>query len=344
MTESPRRGNLAGIAAAAGVSVPTVSKVLNGREGVSAATRERVQRAIAESGYQSAGARRARTTGRTLIDLVIGGAHNGYSMGVLGGILDFAHESNVDVVVSSTDPAQMHRADSEDWARRMVESGRRGVIAVTPHLTRHQHAAFAARGLPVVVVDPLNTPDADIPCVGSTNWAGGKSATEHLIALGHERIAFLGGPANAECNQARLHGYLASLAAHGIASRAEYVVDGNGFSQASGVLGAQLLLSLSEPPTAVFAANDAIALGVMEEARRRELRIPADLSVVGFDGTPLAEQTLPPLTSVAQPLHEIGRTALRTLVQLIGGERPGALRTELATELVVRGSTAAPSR
>lgn len=344
MTDAARRPNLASIAEAAGVSVPTVSKVINGRQGMSAATRERVQKVIDDSGYRPPSARHARAGGPILIDLVIGEIHNGYSMGVLAGILTHAQESNVDVVVSSIDPREMHLANAEDWARRMTESRRRGVIAVTSHLTRRQHAAFSAHHLPVVVIDPLNTPDADLPSVGSTNWAGGKAATEHLIALGHERIAFLGGPRRAECNQARLHGYLASLGAHEIAVRPEYILDGTAFDRDTGVRGAQALLSLPEPPSAVFAASDSIALGVFEEARRRTLEIPADLSVVGFDGTPLGEQTLPALTSVAQPLDEIGRTALRTLLQLIANERPEALRVELATELVVRSSTGPPGR
>lgn len=342
MTQQRSRPNLASIAASAGVSVPTVSKVIHGRPGVSDDTRKRVQELIDATGYQSPSERRLRSTGPMMVDLVIGDSRDQYSMGVFNGIRSYASEADIDVVISSLDPKNLYRTDAEEWSRRMVESGRRGLIAVTSQLTRRQLAAFAARDLPVVVVDAVNTPDPDVVSVGSTNWAGGKAATEHLLAMGHERIAFLGGPTEAECNQARMHGYLAALMSQGIPMRPEYMLDGEQFARATGAAGARELFSLPEPPTAIFAAADSIALGVLSEARAHGLDIPRDLSLVGFDGVPLGEQTLPALTSVAQPLLDIGRTALRTLVRLTNGERLDSLRVELATELVVRGSTAAP--
>ena len=334
--------NLASIAEAAGVSVPTVSKVINGREGVSEETRERVQRLISDAGYRSPQGRRLRATGRTMIDLVIGEIDTGYSVGVLNGILKYAQQADIDVVITSVEPSQLYLADADEWADRMAASGRQGLLAVTSHLTAEQHAVFTARGLPVVVIDPLNTPSPDLPSVGATNWAGGRAAAEHLISLGHTRIAYLGGPAAAECNQARLHGYLAALMSAGIETRPEYIFDGSAFNHQSGLAAAQIVLALPEPPTAIFAGSDSIALGVLEEAHRRGLDIPRDLSIVGFDGTPLVEHTLPPLTSVAQPLQDMGAIALRTLVQLTAGQRPPSPHVELATELVVRGSTARP--
>ncbi|WP_230206496.1 LacI family DNA-binding transcriptional regulator [Microbacterium gorillae] len=334
--------NLATIAAAAGVSVPTVSKVINNRAGVSAGTRERIQQLIAEAGYHSPQGRRVRTSGRTMIDLVIGEVKHGYAIGVLNGILAYAHGSDIDVVVSSIEPAKFHLTDADDWADRMADSGRQGLLAVTSQLTPSQHAAFTARGLPVVVIDPLNTPPADLTSVGATNWAGGRAATEHLIGLGHRRIAYLGGHERAECNQARLHGYLAALMSAEIPSTADYIRSGSNFDRTTGLAGARAVLDLPEPPTAIFAASDTIAIGVLEEARARGIRVPEDLSIVGFDGTSVAEQSLPPLTSVAQPLQDIGAMALRTLLHLIDGQRPPSPRVELATELVVRGSTAPP--
>ncbi|MGN8025309.1 LacI family DNA-binding transcriptional regulator [Microbacterium sp. 22242] len=342
MSDTKRTVNLASIAKVAGVSVPTVSKVINGREGVSAETRARVQQLIDDAGYRSPKARRNRAMSRAMVDLVIGEVRDAYSMGVFNGILDAAREIGVDVVVSSVEPGRFHLANADEWAERMVDSGRRGLIAVTSRLTPEQHAAFTLRGLPVVVVDPLNAGEPDLPSVGATNWAGGRAATEHLIALGHRRIAFLGGPPEAESNQARMHGYLAALMAAGITMRPEYLPAGSAYNRRTGLAGAKAVLSLAEPPTAIFAASDTIALGVLEEASRRGLDVPGDLSLVGFDSTPLAEHTLPPLTSVAQPLHDIGRTALRMLLQIVAGERLEASRVELATELVVRGSSAPP--
>jgi LacI family transcriptional regulator len=333
---------LATVAALAGVSTPTVSKVLNGRDDVAESTRLRVQEALNQVGYRSPVQRRIRAAGPEMVDLVIG-VHDGtYSMEVLRGILDYAASVNVDVVVSSHTPNKLGRVDPDEWALRMHEAGRAGVILVTSEVTSAQVSAFSRRGIAALVIDPLNSPPSGgFASVGATNWAGGKAATEHLLGLGHERVAFMGGPSTAECSVARLHGYLAALMGYGRPSRAEYITDG-AFTRESGAESARRLLDLPEPPTAIFAASDTIALGVLEVARERGLRVPEDVSLVGFDGTPLAEQTLPRLTSVAQPLQEMGRAALRGVLRLSRGERLDSSRMELATELVIRDSTAPP--
>ena len=331
---------LATVAALAGVSAPTVSKVINGRDDVADSTRLRVQAALDQLGYRSPVQRRARLTGPAMIDLVIGVNDGAYSMEVLRGILDYAVSVDVDVVVNSHTPNKLARVDHDEWAQRMQESGRTGIIFVTSEVTSAQVVAFTRRDIAVLVIDPLNPPPSGgFASVGATNWAGGKAATEHLLELGHERIAFLGGPSAAECSVARLHGYLAALRARGSPSRPEYLFDGP-FNRESGAKAARTVLELDEPPTAIFAASDTIALGVLEVARQRGLRVPEDLSLVGFDGTPLAEQTLPRLTSVAQPLQEMGRVALRRVLRLAGGEQLSSAHMELATELVVRDSTA----
>lgn len=333
---------LATVAALAGVSAPTVSKVINGRDDVADSTRLRVQAALDELGYRSPMQRRTRSTGPAMIDLVIGVHDGAYSMEILRGILDFAVDVDVDVVVSSYTPDKLSRVDHDEWAERMKESGRSGIIFVTSEITIDQLNAFHRREIAVLVIDPLNPPPpGGYASVGATNWAGGKAATEHLLDLGHERIAFLGGPAAAECSVARLHGYLAALMGRGVTTRQDYILAG-AFNQKSGAEASREVLALDEPPTAIFAASDTIALGVLEVARNRGLRVPDDLSVVGFDGTPLTEQTLPRLTSVAQPLQEMGRAALRGVLRLSRGEQLDSSHTELATELVVRESTAPP--
>ena len=331
---------LATVAELAGVSAPTVSKVINGRDDVAESTRVRVQAALDELGYRSPSQRRSRAAGPGMIDLVVGVNDGAYSMEVLRGILDYAVEVDVDVVVSSHTPNKLSRVDHEEWAERMKESGRTGVIFVTSEITSDQVRAFSHRGIAVVVIDPLNPPPpGGYVSVGATNWAGGKAATEHLLELGHERVAFFGGPSAAECSVARLHGYLAALRTRGIPARPEYIFDGS-FNRESGVIATRRALDLAEPPTAIFAASDTIALGVLEVARERGVRVPEDLSLVGFDGTPLAEQTLPRLTSVAQPLQDMGRAALRGVLRLARGEQLDSAHTELATELVIRESTA----
>ncbi|PPK94693.1 LacI family transcriptional regulator [Kineococcus xinjiangensis] len=334
-----RRATLASVARLAGVSVPTVSKVLNDRDDVAEETRERVRRALTESGY--AAQRRTQPPGPPVVDLVVEGLTNRYTVEVLGGIIDGAADLGVEVVLSSVSPARFREADHGQWAERLAAAGRRGLVLVSSEVQEAQVRQFSRRNLPVVVVDPLSPPVPSIVSVGSTNWAGGKAATEHLIGLGHRRIAHVGGPVGAECSQARLHGYLAAHMSAGLPADQDLVLAGD-FVHATGVAGLERLLQLPSPPTAVFCGNDVIALGVLDEARRRGLRVPADLSVVGFDGTDLTEHAHPRLTSVAQPLREMGLTALRAVVRLAEGEDLESHYVELATQLVVRDSTAPP--
>ena len=333
---------LASIAQLSGVSVPTVSKVINGRDDVSEATRSRVQLTLAQVGYESPVQRRLRTTTPAMVDLVFDGLNTSYSLAILMGITTCASAENVEVVLSTVTPGKLKIINHLEWSSRLADSGRRGLILVTSEVTSDQLAAFARRSIPVVVIDPLNPPPSGFVSIGATNWAGGKAAAEHLLGLGHRRIGFVGGPDAAECSMARLHGYLAALRAHGIGVRNEYILSGD-FTRDSGARGAAALLSLPEPPTAIFAGSDLTALGVLDEARRRGLEVPADLSVVGFDGTDLTEQSVPRLTSVSQPLEEMGRSALRTVLRLAAGEELESLHVELATTLVVRDSTAPPA-
>ncbi|TLS40665.1 LacI family transcriptional regulator [Streptomyces montanus] len=348
MRKAPKP-TLAAVAGRAGVSAPTVSKVLNGRTDVSAETRARVVRALEEAGYESPRQRRAARTvavGPPVVEILIGSLGSGYMTEILDGLLDYAVELGIETVVSKTAASgtsepSAQRPTPETRARRMVEEGRRGLLVVTPAVRDSQLNAFLRRKIPVVVIDPHNTP-SDVVSVGATDWAGGKSATEHLIELGHRRIAFVGGAVTVDCNLARLHGYLAALMAAGIPVDEQYIVNGQ-FHAEHGVRGLTALLSLGTPPTAIFAANDLIASGILAGARRSGIAIPRDLSVVGFDGSYLAEESVPRLTTVNQPLNAIARAALDSLLRQIKGEPFAAKRTELATKLVVRDSTAPPA-
>lgn len=334
--------NLADVAALAGVSAPTVSKVINGRDDVAEATRVRVQKALVKLGYESPMQRRVRSGGPVLVDLVFDGLDSSYSLEVMSGIVACAAEEGVEVVLSSVTPDKLKNTDHEQWSQRLSDAGRKGLILVTSEITPGQLESFRRRSIPVVVIDPLNPPRSGFVSVGATNWAGGKEAAEYLIALGHTKIAFLGGPEAAECSVARLHGYLAALRANNIPANPDYIVSGQ-FQRYFGVAGARRLFALVDRPTAIFAGNDAIALGVLDEARSQGISVPGDLSLVGFDGTDITEQSVPRLTSVAQPLQEMGRTALRSILRLANGEALESTHVELATQLVVRDSTAAPA-
>jgi len=343
VTVTPRR-TLEHVAARAGVSKATVSKVLNGRSDVAAATRERVLAVVQEVGYHPTVAKRISST-RLIVDLAFDSLVNPYSTRVLEGVVEAAAELDVDVVIARPpDPRVVGPAAYGDaWARSLVANGRGGLIVVTSELTEAQVASFGRAGMPLVVIDPINLERKDVASVGATNWAGGVSATDHLLSLGHTRIAFAGGWPKSACNREREHGYRAALEIAGIDVDVT-LIKNESFTYEAGLRMGRALLERDQPPTAIFAGCDTSALGVIEAARRLGVRVPQDLSVVGFDDTSLALWSAPQLTTVRQPLADMGRVALRTLLQFARGEAPDSHHIQLATTLVVRDSTAPPAQ
>ncbi|RLP76054.1 LacI family transcriptional regulator [Mycetocola tolaasinivorans] len=333
------RITLAEIAALAEVSPSTVSKVLNQRDDVAASTRRRVQAVLDRENYAVPGRRMPAVQDHPLVDFVTSNLDNAYGVEVLRGVVRYAESTDVEVVVSRMPDARVRRDQPAAWAERVVASGRRGMILVTSDLTAEELAEFRARSVSLVVIDPLNPLPGEHVSVGSTNWAGGRTAVDHLIEHGHRRIGYIGGPESAECNTARFNGYLGALRAAGIAVRDEYIT-GTSFGPEAGIAGLRHFMALEEPPTAVFAGSDSTAVGLIQEARRLGVRIPEDLSIVGYDGTSLSEQTVPRLTTVQQPLQEMGRTALRLVLSQAAGDDLGSHHIELATHLIERDSVA----
>lgn len=334
MTE--RRATLSLVAELSGVSAATVSKVINRREDVAAATRARVQSVLDELRYELPGRRREEPRASTIIDFICESLVSDYQMEVLQGVVGLASGMGVDIVVSTI---ATRGQDTEEWAQRLAERGHRGAIFVTSTLTNEGISAFRQRGLPVVVIDPYGPIGDQFVTVGATNWAGGRTATDHLLDLGHRRIGYIGGGWDSECQIARMHGHMAALRARGIVIQDDYIT-GGGFTSSVGVQGLRTFLELEEPPTAIFAASDSIAIGVYEEAFRSGLEIPRDLSIVGFDGTATSERALPPLTTVAQPLREMGAAALRLVQRQLSDGLIENEHMELATTLIPRSSTA----
>ncbi|RZU31217.1 LacI family DNA-binding transcriptional regulator [Blastococcus saxobsidens] len=328
---------IADIAAEAGVSVPTVSRVLNGRSDVAPRTRQRVEQLLRDHGYQRRGVRPQRRA--RLVDLVFNDLDSPWAVEIIRGVEDAAHAAGVGTVVTA-----IHRRASaaREWLENLSARASDGVILVTGELDPELHAELRNLQVPAVVVDPAGVRDLDVPTIGVTNWAGGLSATEHLTGLGHRRIAFVAGTPTLLSARARLDGYRAGLDRAGLPFDPDLVVPGN-FDYASGARAADVLLSSSDPPTAVVAANDQMALGVYEGARRRGVRVPDDVSVVGFDDLPQARWSSPPLTTVHQPLAEMGMMAARTVLRMVEGEAIESPRVELSTRLIVRDSTA-PAR
>jgi LacI family transcriptional regulator len=335
--EQRRRPTLAAIAAEAGVSLPTVSKVVNGRPDVAPDTRARVERLLGEREYHRPGQRRGRRAG--LIDLIFNGLDSPWAVEILRGVEDWCASHAMGAAVSAVRHGSARPAS---WTSALASHDTDGVLLVTSELTMPQLRQVREEGIPLVVVDPVSLPDPDLPSVGATNWAGGLAATDHLIGLGHRRIGAITGPADYLCSRARVDGYRSALDRAGISFDESLVTHGD-FHHEGGFLRGGELLDLPDRPTAIFAGSDQQALGVYEAARQRALRIPQDLSVVGFDDLPAARWVSPPLTTVRQPLAEMGRVAAEMLGDLIEGIPLRSQRVELSTELIVRYSTAAPN-
>jgi LacI family transcriptional regulator len=329
---------IAAIAAEAGVSVPTVSRVLNGRSDVAPHTRERVEQLLRHHGYRRRGGR--PTTTARLIDLVFNDLDSPWAVEIIRGVEGAAHAEGVGTVVTA-----IHRraSDTRTWLDNLAGRASDGAILVSSQLDPALGAELQRLHVPAVLIDPAGVPALDVPTIGATNWSGGLSATEHLIGLGHRRIGVVAGTPTLLCSRPRLDGHRAALESAGLTVAPELVVVGD-FSHESGFQAASTMLALEDPPTAIVAANDQMAFGVYEAARRRGLRVPEELSVVGFDDLPGAEWSSPPLTTVHQPLSEMGALGARTVLRLVRGETLDVPRLELATRLVVRESTAPPAR
>lgn len=330
-----RRATLRDVAEAAGVSVPTVSKVVKGRADVSPETRARIQELLVEHGYVPRGTDEPPAGSRT-IELAFDGMANANNLETMRGVLEAADRSGVHVVVKITPTGGAGAA----WVTGMIEAHHSGVILVTSRLARAQQEQLANAGIALVVIDPVNTPLEEIPSVGVNNFSGAYLATKHLTDLGHRRIAMVRG-VDSECAAARLAGYHAALREVGVDPRPEWIQPGD-FNFEGGRRAGEAILSGPELPTAVFAANDLEALGVIDVARSRGIRLPDELSVVGFDDSVQAISASPSLTTVRQPFAEIGATALQLLLQLVDRRPLASRRLELTTQLVVRQSTTAP--
>ncbi|MFF3848902.1 LacI family DNA-binding transcriptional regulator [Streptomyces sp. NPDC002328] len=331
---------LAVVAREAGVSVPTASKVVNGREDVAPETRRRVMEALDRLGY----VRRPRfdaTKPPRLVDLVVHSLDSSSSGAVLHGVEEAAHEAGLDVVVSAAPARTRAGRPQRGWLDKLTVRGSAGVLFYLAELTQSQYAWLEQHRIPFVVIDPVVEPPPGVVSVGAANWQGGVTATEHLLALGHERIAVIAGPRRRMCSNARIAGYRSALASAGLVHRPEYIRHG-GFDESIARRHMRDLLDLPAPPTAVFTCSDRQALGVYEALAERELKVPDDVSVVGFDDLPESRWTAPALTTVRQPLAEMAATALRLLVRMMDGDRPEGTRTELSTRLVERASTGAP--
>ncbi|MFB9954305.1 LacI family DNA-binding transcriptional regulator [Cellulomonas denverensis] len=333
--QGTERPTLADIAAAEIVSVATVSKVLNDRKGVSPETRERVTRALERAGYRKRGSERLYAP---QIEIVFGSLAGEWAIELIRGAsrVARAHDLTLSVVESG-----VRFGVAPGWARAAAQRQPAGIILVASELPDRDRAQLHSRTIPFVVVDPSGDPPPDAPSVGSTNWAGGVAAARHLIELGHRRIGVVAGPNDLMATRARVAGFRSAMEAAGLPVDPELIVVDE-FQNETAPEAALRLLDLADPPTAIFATSDLKALGVYAAARERGIRIPEDLSVVGYDDLSLARWAGPPLTTVRQPLADMAAAAGDIIVRDRTNLTLSTDRIELATSLVQRDSTAPP--
>jgi LacI family transcriptional regulator len=328
------------VAREAGVSVATVSRVVNRPADVAPATRERVLRVIREQGYSTNRSARALSGGRTgLVGVMLPKIQSSYFAVLADAIVDALYDHDLRAVLCPT----RHERDREAGLLEVLMRGTtEGAILILPSESEAELLALRERDYPFVVLDPKTPIAQGLPCVTAANTSGAGAATSHLLGLGHRRIAAITGPVGWCATEERLAGYHATLAAAGIPLDPALVLEAD-FEVEGGRAAATRLLSLRDPPTAVLAFNDNLAVGTFQCARGRGLELPRDLSVVGFDDAEHAPLVTPALTTVRQPLGEMARVAVGLLTRLLAGRPLEALKVELATRLVLRDSTAPPS-
>jgi LacI family transcriptional regulator len=338
--KSQPRTTIRDIAAHAGVSVATVSRVLNGRPDVAPDTREVILRYVRERGYYSNRSARTLAGGRSgLIGLAMPFVHAGYFGTIAAGAAEALAERDARLVLCLTE----HEHDREiTLLDRLMHGTTDGALLLLPSETNAELLGLREQGYPFVVIDPMIPLDDSLPVVSAAHWQGARLATEHLIELGHRRIAVITGPTEWVASIDRLAGYQAAMASAGLPMDPSLIYHSAWWHIERGLEGAQHLLDLPDPPTAIFAFNDNMAIGVMEAARQRGLQIPCDLSVVGVDDIEVAACLTPRLTTVRQPLSEMGRVAAGLLLRLIEGQSIEITQINLANRLIIRESTAPP--
>ncbi|AOJ68841.1 MULTISPECIES: LacI family DNA-binding transcriptional regulator [Burkholderia] len=325
---------LAHVARIAGVSQMTASRALNDRPGVSQETREEVLRIAADIGYVMNRSAQKLSGGRNgIIGIVTPMLDNQFVGELIVGVGRAARAGGYEILVYTVFDEDRH---SHHGVLGLMKQFTDGVIAILPRESVYFDALAAAR-VPVVVIDQRGTL-AGFPSVSVDNYGGALRAVEHLVELGHKRIAFVSGDESIEGVRDRRRGYLDAIARFNMPNDPALLVQG-GLSQMKAFDVASQLLALPDPPTAIFAANDLSAFGVIAAVREAGKRVPGDISVIGFDDIPMASQVHPSLTTIRQPFPQMARAAVNTLVAQIDSPESVAPRIVLPAELVIRQST-----
>lgn len=333
--EAERRITVAELAELAQVSVPTISKVLNNRPGVSDETRERVRGVIRDVGYAPRNTAHRNKT-RT-IELLISHPHTAWADEILVGTLEGLADSGFSPIVSARPPAGW---DFGEWHREVRHHNSSGAMICLTHVAEEGIRRLHADGMRTIMIDPTGIVPPNTPVIGSADYQGCKDATRHLVELGHTRIAFLQGPEEWQTCRARYDGFRSVMEEAGLEIDPQLIM-GERYYYEDGYECANRLFEMTEPPTAIFASSDMQAAGAYRAAHEHGVRIPDDVSIVGFDDLPYINFLQPRLTTVHHAIQDMARLGAQTLVELIEGKEP-LTHVDLAAPLVVRESTSAP--
>lgn len=331
MRKTKRTVTIQDVAKTAGVSVSTVSRVLNGKVDVASDTQDRILAVIDDLGFTTnLAARSMRSHKKNLVGLIMPDIAYPFAIEVMKGVNRAIAESEFDLLVYTTgDVRKSGRAFHEQkYVSLLTNSISDGVIIVAPVAGEFNIDA------PIVSIDPLAS-NPNYPAVHATNYQGALEAMAYLLGLGHKRIGYISGRAELESSNRRLKGYREGLEKAGIPIDAELIASGD-YTTETGVSGARQLLARDQPPTAIFASNDQMAMGVFQVAEEMGLRIPDDLSVVGFDN--ITESKYMGLTTVDQFISEMGYVATQMLIRLINGTQLEDQTYQMQTQLVIRNS------
>jgi LacI family transcriptional regulator len=327
------------LAARANVHASTISRVANNDPGlrIAAATRSRIEALLRETGYQPNGIARGLKMRQTnVLAVVIPDVTNPFFAALFRGVEDAAAPHGFNVILCNTDGLpERQRSHLQSLQARRVD----GVILASSFLKDASVRELRKQGRPYVLVNRFSD-DGEDPFVGSDDLLGGQLATAHLIDLGHTRIGHLAGNSTVSTGLLRRRGYLAAHAAADLEADQRLIVEA-GYTEESGAAAARRLLALANPPTAVFAVTDMVALGAAEVARQMGLRIPEDLAIVGYNDIPLASRMNPGLTTMHVPIHDFGSAAARMLLDQIESEEPTRRRVRFTPDLIVRESSVA---
>jgi len=323
------------VARASGVSYATVSRVLSEYEFVRESTRKRVMEAVEHLGYVANLQARSLAGGRTqIIGLLVPNLDNSYIGTIMGGIDRELERANYDLMLYTSH----RRPGHESFYVKTITNGlTEGLLLIAPMGPTTYLDALREENFPYVLIDQADTTE-NSNIVDATNWQGAYEATRYLSQLGHTRIAFITGALIVRSAVDRLRGYKAALVDCNHPVREDLIIEGD-YLQPSAYEGTKRLLQDVQPrPTAIFASNDLSAFGVMEAARECGLRIPDDISIIGFDDIPQASLVHPKLTTVRQPLEQMGQVAVKLLLEQIEDRSHPPQRVTLATQLVIRDS------